>query len=44
MTLEQSWAAEGYATFATDNTPSSTTAFLDGSAFTEEVRCSQKLS
>jgi hypothetical protein len=41
MTLEQSWAAEGYATFATGNAASSTTEVLDGSAFTEEGRCSQ---
>ncbi|MFK0154372.1 hypothetical protein ACIQVK_20135 [Streptomyces sp. NPDC090493] len=39
MTLEQSWAEECYATFATDNAPSPATEFLDGSAFAEEVRC-----
>ena len=38
MALEQSWAEEGYATFATDNAPSSPAEFLAGSAFTEEVR------
>ncbi|WP_055522733.1 hypothetical protein [Streptomyces graminilatus] len=44
LTLEQSWAEEGYATFATDNVPSSTAGFLDGDAFTKEVRCSQRPS
>lgn len=44
MAIEQSWAKEGYATFATDNAPSSTAGFLDGEAFTEGVRCSQSPS
>ena len=43
MTLEQSWAEEGYATFATGNATSSTTEVLGASAFNEEVQCSQRL-
>ena len=42
MPLEQAWATEGYATFATDNAPSSATAVLDSSSFIQEVRCSQR--
>lgn len=44
VALEESWAEEGYATFATDNAPSSTTGFLDGDAFTKEVLCSPRPS